>query len=267
MTKWYNVHIWFLRGLLTAMASSYANFVEWFTFSKRCSVKLSIFGACVLISLVFFVKLNIDTHNFHELDSAQSPFFPCRRKPKEAKELLELFLDVHDILNKMNIRHFLIYGSVWGAYRYKGPLPWDYDIDLAIIGDEKYAQISKSEFLKPFLERGITVYDKSMISSCYYFTRGEFAQVDLDIFYDYNGWMQRAGIVTWLLYYNYKHYHRFPAWMADEPLPKMQFAGVRMPVPNGGKAILRYLYPKDWNRPFTPAACLKEEIEGDSRSR
>ena len=258
-TKWYNIHIWFLRGFLIALASSYAKVVEWISWkSKRSSIKLSIFGACMLVSLVFYLKLNIDTHNDHELDSAQSPFFPCRRTPKQAKELRELFYDVHEILNKMNIRHFLIYGSIWGARRTQGPLPWDYDIDLGIIGGERYSEIPKSEFLKPFRERGITVYDQMELSSCFYLTRGDFAQVDIDVFYDYSGLMQRNGLATWFLYYNYRQYHTFPAWMIKAPLPKMKFADLDMPVPHGGKAILKYLYPKDWNKPFTPAACLKE---------
>lgn len=264
--EWYNIHTWFLHNFLTALTFSYAKLTEWLKRkTKRTSIKLSIFGGCVLMLLVFYVKLNIDTHNDHELDSVQTPFFPCSRTSKEAKEIIELFHDVHEILNEMSIRHFLIYGSIWGAYRVKGPLPWDYDIDIGIVGSERYSQISKSEFAKPFRDRGITVYDYTMISSCFYFTRGDFAQVDIDIFYDYNGWMQRSGIVTWFLYYNYQQYHRFPATMLEAPLPKMQFANISMAVPNGGKMILRYLYPKDWDRPFTPVACLKHNKEAEKK--
>ena len=115
-------------------------------FGRRRAAKMLKFSILVMILTFGFylVKLNVDTHNTHELDSATSPIFPCQRKPEEAKELNELFYDVIDILNKMNIRHFLIYGSIWGAYRSKGPLPWDYDIDIGIIGEENYAQIPKT---------------------------------------------------------------------------------------------------------------------------
>ena len=266
--RWYNIHIWFLRVFLTALTLSYVNVSNWSICWKnhRQKIIVPIFGACMLLTLVFYVKLNIDTHNTHELDSDQSPAFPCNRTPKQAKELRELFHDVHDILNKMNIRHFLIYGSIWGAYRAKGPLPWDYDIDLGIIGDEAYSKIPKSEFLAPFHARDITVNDKMSMSSCYYFTRGSFAQVDIDIFYNYHGWMQRTGLVTWFLYYNYQKYHTFPAWMVEHPLPKMQFVDLQMAVPRGGKAILKYLYPNDWDKPFIPVACQHKDEQDETKA-
>lgn len=153
--NWYNVLTQNLRGLTTTALhpADLAKLIKR-KFYKRRSIKSLIFRACILLAFVFFVKLNIDTHNTHELDSAENPVFPCERSPKEANELLELFHDVHEILNEMNIRHFLIYGSIWGAYRTKGPLPWDYDIDIAIIGDENYARMPKSDFVKPFHKRG-----------------------------------------------------------------------------------------------------------------
>ena len=254
--KWKDIHIWFLRSFLTALALSYINVANWLCWKNhRNKIRLSVFGTCMIVGLVFYVKLNIDTHNTHELDSDQTPHFPCKRTAKQAEELRLLFHDIHDILDKMNVRHFLIYGSIWGAYRVDAPLPWDYDIDLAIIGDETYSKIPKSEFLKPFEERGITVYDSTFLSSCFYFTRGKFAQVDIDIFYNFHGWMQRTGLVTWLLYYNYQKYHSFPAWMVEHPLPQTKFIDIQIAVPRGGKEILKYLYPNDWYRPFTPAAC------------
>ena len=255
--KWYNIHIWFLSTLLIALALSYVNVSNWicWTENHRSKIKCSVFCTCMFVGLVFYVKLNIDTHNTHELDSEQNPHFPCKRSPKQAEELRELFHDIHEILNKMNVRHFLIYGSIWGAYRVQAPLPWDYDIDLAIIGDETYSKIPKSEFVKAFREQGISVHDSTTLSSCYYLTRGEFAQVDIDIFYNFHGWMQRAGLATWFLYYNYQKYHSFPAWMVEHPLPEMKFIDIQMAVPRGGMDILKHLYPNDWNRPFTPAAC------------
>ncbi|XP_028408020.1 uncharacterized protein LOC114530626 [Dendronephthya gigantea] len=260
--KWYSIHTWFLRVFLTALALSYVNVANWICWKDhRNKIKCSIFGTCMLVTLVFYVKLNVDTHNTHELDSDQSPHFPCNRTPEQAQELRDLFHDVRDILNEMSIRPFLIYGSVWGAYRAKAPLAWDYDIDLAIIGDETYSQIPKAEFLKPFRERGIEVYDMTWMSSCYYFTRGKFAQVDIDIFYNFHGLMQRSGLITWLLYYNYKKYHSFPEWMVEKPLPKMQFIDVQIEVPRGGMEILKYLYPNDWERPFTPAACKVNNVK------
>ena len=36
---------------------------------------------------------------------------------------------VSDICEKNNIRWFMAYGSVLGAIRHAGPIPWDYDIN------------------------------------------------------------------------------------------------------------------------------------------
>ena len=263
----------YIHGFLEACISSlfdHAHIVKrWFVSkplgSRRC-IKFSILTACFLIQLFFYIKLNVDTHNTHELDSAQTPIFPCERKPEEAKALQELFQDVCEVLNELHVQYFLMYGSIWGALRSKGPLPWDYDIDLGVYGDEEFSKIPREKFVKAFQKRGIHVSDKMYQASVFYLRRGKFAQVDLDVFFNYNGWMQRAGWIPWVLYYNYKTYHTFPAAMLEEPLPTMKFFDVQMPVPRGGKEILKYLYPKDWETPFTPAACHGHDITLDEQT-
>ncbi|CAB4026749.1 Hypothetical predicted protein [Paramuricea clavata] len=261
-----NIRAWiyeFLHLFLSALMAHALTVKRWFVskpIGRRQRRKVSVLTVYFLIQLVFYVKLNVDTHNTHELDSAQTPVFPCERTPEEAKALRELFYDVREVLNELEIHHFLMYGSIWGAYRSKGPLPWDYDIDLGVLGDEAFSKIPREKFVRAFQERGIRVNDKMHQASVFYLIRGKFAQVDLDVFFDYNGWMQRTGWVPWVLYYNYKSYHTFPAWMVQEPMPTMQFFDVQMPVPHGGKEILKYLYPKDWETPFTPAACQGNDI-------
>ena len=253
----------FLHAFLSALVEHLRTVKRWFISKpqgRRRRRKISVLTAYFLIQLFFFVKLNVDTHNTHELDSAQTPVFPCKRTAEEAKALRELFYDVHEVLDELKVRHFLIYGSIWGAMRSQGPLPWDYDIDLGIYGDQEFSKIPRAKFVKAFQKRGIRVNDKMHQASVFYLSRGKFAQVDLDVFFNYNGWMQRAGWISWVLFYNYRTYHTFPAWMLQEPLPRLQFFDVQMPVPRGGKKILKYLYPKDWERPFTPAACQGKDI-------
>ena len=263
----------YVHGFLEAYFSrlfDHAHTVKrWFVskpLGRRRRRKFSILTAYFLIQLFFYIKLNVDTHNTHELDSAQTPIFPCKRKPEEAKALRELFQDVREVLNELHVQYFLMYGSIWGALRSKGPLPWDYDIDLGVYGDEEFSKIPREKFVKAFQKRGIRVNDKMHQASVFYLSRGKFAQVDLDVFFNYNGWMQRAGWISWVLYYNYKTYHTFPETMLEEPLPTMKFFDVQMPVPRGGKEILKYLYPKDWETPFTPAACHGHDITLDKQT-
>ena len=259
----------FLNAFLHRLVAHLRTVKRWFISKpqgRRRRRKVSVLTLYFLIQLVFYVKLNVDTHNTHELDSVQTPVFPCKRTAEEATALQKLFYDVREVLDELKVRHFLIYGSIWGAYRSRGPLPWDYDIDLGIHGNEEFSKIPREKFVKAFQSRDIHVNDKMHQASVFYLSRGKFAQVDLDVFFNYTGWMQRSGWISWVLYYNYKTYHTFPAWMLQEPLPTMQFFEFQIPVPRGGKEILKYLYPKDWQKPFTPAACQGHGITLDMQT-
>lgn len=43
---------------------------------------------------------------------------------------LELMKDIHSFCEKNNLTYFLAYGSLLGAVRHKGPIPWDDDMDI-----------------------------------------------------------------------------------------------------------------------------------------
>jgi phosphorylcholine metabolism protein LicD/2-polyprenyl-3-methyl-5-hydroxy-6-metoxy-1,4-benzoquinol methylase len=68
------------------------------------------------------------------------------------KRQLEL-LDVIDSLCKNNgIRYFLIHGTLLGAKRHKGFIPWDDDIDIALLRDdyEKLKELSENKLSDPY---------------------------------------------------------------------------------------------------------------------
>lgn len=51
----------------------------------------------------------------------------------ELKSLqLEILIKVHDFCIKNNLRYFLEYGTLIGAIRHKGYIPWDEDIDIGM---------------------------------------------------------------------------------------------------------------------------------------
>lgn len=49
---------------------------------------------------------------------------------------LNTLREVHEICKKNNIDYFLAYGSLLGAIRHRGLIPWDYDIDIWVRGED-----------------------------------------------------------------------------------------------------------------------------------
>lgn len=77
----------------------------------------------------------------------------CKKATGEFRLLQEvrgnvLFL-VCDILEKNNVNYFLDFGTLIGAIRHKGFIPWDDDIDISVVGEDFYkAQDILNEALK-----------------------------------------------------------------------------------------------------------------------
>ena len=66
--------------------------------------------------------------------------------PEEQKRLQEVqliaLLEIDRICKKHNIRYFLAFGTLLGAVRHKGFIPWDDDVDITIPRDDLYRFIS-----------------------------------------------------------------------------------------------------------------------------
>lgn len=64
----------------------------------------------------------------------------------EQKKLFELFLEIHEICVKHDIVYYLAGGTLIGALRHKGFIPWDDDMDIMMTRDEF------EKFKKAFIE-------------------------------------------------------------------------------------------------------------------
>ncbi len=63
------------------------------------------------------------------------------------KVLVSILRYIDDICNKNNIMYFVFYGSLLGAVRHKGIIPWDDDIDIAMLRDdyEKFTRLFNNQ--------------------------------------------------------------------------------------------------------------------------
>lgn len=79
---------------------------------------------------------------------------------------LEIADEIHRICVKYNIIYYMAYGTLLGAVRHKGIIPWDYDIDIAMPRKDylKFKEICKTELSPCYIYRdfkNIHNYDRS----------------------------------------------------------------------------------------------------------
>ena len=172
---------------------------------------------------------------------------------KGLRDIVHLTEEVHKILNGLNLTHFLLYGSHWGAMRVGGPLPWDEDADIGVIADANYLRLTKEKFINAFARKGMNVTDNMAQKTSLKLDRGS-VNVDVIVYFDYNGLMQRRGWEPFLIPIHYRLHHSFPTWVVKTPpaLPKAQFGKLMIPVPRGGREIMKHLYRYDWWKDYKP---------------
>ena len=141
-----------------------------------------------------------------------------------------------------------MYGSVFGAIRAQGPLPWGHDVDVGI-RREQFLEIKKTDFLNAFTASGLKrtdhLYRNGVIGVI---KPGWNLGVDIFTFYDYDGIMNRPGWATWLLFVHFELHHTFPSGRWSNLYIKLWISANRNLLIPLLTQISRYSNPSDSTR-------------------
>ncbi|KAL9957784.1 hypothetical protein ACROYT_G034728 [Oculina patagonica] len=226
---------------------------------SKCRCRYIVLSIFLMVLITLYTIMNLRNYGLytgnHPLFAAQ----PCEYlDSKQKDQLLNMTETVHKILDDFGIEHWLMYGSVFGAVRAKGPLAWDNDVDIGFNGSGTFATMDFKEFLSAFEAKGLKVYYKRWFTSNVmkvYSNDLPHIKVDLFALYRYGEWMKRAGLETWIFALNYNLHDTFPARLVEKPCPAVPFGNFKMPVPREGIEIQKYLYPDDWFKEVKPVTC------------
>lgn len=114
---------------------------------------------------------------------------------KQQEIQLKMLVDFDSFCKEHNLNYFMIYGTLLGAIRHKGFIPWDYDIDTAMTRAE-YEKFKKIQHLLPshlsICEVCYSDIEHAGLSRLMFHDK-ELGNVHVDIFIlDYN----REGVVN-----------------------------------------------------------------------
>lgn len=203
----------------------------------------------VLLSFLYLVWRMIsdsDHQRWYEREA------PCQTPENLITDMTELAFRIHNTFVKLNIPHFLCYGTLWGVVRTGSILPWDNNVDFCVL-DEDISKVDEG-----FL---YTSFQRSQLSISYdtrhgvYNIRYKSAEGAVTVFQRFFDQMQRAGWEIRLLPFMYKYQDEFPSRLVEKPFPTKKFLGAEFPVPREDIELLKYLYPDDWWKEIKPKGC------------
>ncbi len=154
----------------------------------------------------------------------------------------QTFLEIKEVFDRLGIKFYLNDGTLLGAIREKGFIPWDKDIDLRISAEDQGPHICE-EFKKKGFSCRPTILYHHLISTYVVRKRGIKADIALNHYYepeDFN--ISLSGRPT---RENAVHPAKFCKKDCFVP-----FLGTEVRVPNPPEEALLWIYGKDWRVPI-----------------
>jgi len=177
-----------------------------------------------------------------------------RIPPKEAGRFYDLLTKVDTLFKKHGITYWATCGTLLGAIRHQGMIPWDDDIDLAIFESsvdalksmtEELSEMGLSlhyypsyEYYQIFFNDGKNLFDKN--GNAYpwkypYIDIFPMTQLFGKYTYTYKGWQELCS----------NDYYE-PEQLI-EPLPQITFGPTMIPIPRRSLDYITRVYHDDWN--------------------
>jgi phosphorylcholine metabolism protein LicD len=186
------------------------------------------------------------------------------------RELYRLMYHAHIVLYRHNVSYYASGGTLIGALRHGGIIPFDNDLDIEVSYKDA-PTITSREFRADLKRRGYKIkfhhesnakYDWIKISGKR--ISGTRLVPELDVFFtetvDIDGeyYTRLRGLAGGVFYKNiYKASDVYP-------LKRAQFGDMWIPVPRGAKKALSHQYGRDWNRKAYITQCPNSHIPLDT---
>lgn len=173
--------------------------------------------------------------------------FTKRMTKEEEISLYDTAHDISLILNSLQFNWWLSHGTLLGAWRHRGVIPWDDDLDIAFPRELLDVLIKtvtdlgwKHMRMGPFLTK-IWNPKAAMYSSSYPWT---WPFVDITLWDAY-----KDSIII-----EYNHHKNFMSFKTSDILPTKlhNFGPLELPIPKNPQKLLDVLYPT-WNT--QPMSC------------
>ncbi len=183
-------------------------------------------------------------HRLPELNYAGHT--PCLLRPEVLAEMRRVLDYTHGLFVREGIAHWLTIGTLLGAYRHGGFVPWDDDIDLQV----PLVHRAQIEALRPQLERdGFRLLRAAGGYKLAVGNRWRYPFVDVIMVEERDGKLalafplDRAGRPTFAKAVQWPRecFRKEQVW----PPGSVAFEGLTLPVPRAGRALVDELFGAD----------------------
>jgi phosphorylcholine metabolism protein LicD len=207
-----------------------------YSFSRICSI---IFGIFIIIAALYYAYNEYWPHQCVSKEMSKEEFNSYKISENKALALYQLMSDVHEILEKHKITYWIHSGTLLGAVRHSGLIPFDDDLDISMLHED---EIKLQDALEELRVYGYQIRHSKIYAVCKKLSCLDNACIDIFITHNYN---------DKILYTNLEIRKKFPNdyFFKDEifPLKKYKFGELELYGPNNANNALDRQYP-EWNK-------------------